>query len=163
MAAMDIADVRRQLEELPPEPPPMSKQKRRMTEELAKASKSWTLPAVVRNYESGNRGDEAFTEEASIWAEHGYQPALQSADGGHIHAGRILLTGGLSVFAGKKGIREQGKLTVTFMKQPVAEVSEPPPGPLDAADQIAKFAALRDQGILTEDEFQTKKRELLGG
>ena len=29
------------------------------------------------------------------------------------------------------------------------------------ADEIAKFAALRDQGVLTEDEFQTKKSSLL--
>jgi hypothetical protein len=29
-------------------------------------------------------------------------------------------------------------------------------------DQIAKLSALRDQGVLTEDEFQTKKQELLG-
>ena len=29
-------------------------------------------------------------------------------------------------------------------------------------DQIAKLSALRDQGVLTEDEFQAKKQELLG-
>ena len=29
-------------------------------------------------------------------------------------------------------------------------------------DQIAKLSALRDQGVLTENEFQTKKQELLG-
>jgi hypothetical protein len=29
-------------------------------------------------------------------------------------------------------------------------------------DQIAKLSALRDQGVLTEDEFQAKKAELLG-
>lgn len=32
----------------------------------------------------------------------------------------------------------------------------------DVADQIRKLADLRDAGILTEDEFQTKKRTLLG-
>lgn len=34
-------------------------------------------------------------------------------------------------------------------------------GPPDVADQIGKLAALRDQGALTEDEFATKKAELL--
>jgi len=29
-------------------------------------------------------------------------------------------------------------------------------------DQIAKLSALRDQGVLTEDEFQAKKQDLLG-
>jgi Short C-terminal domain/Domain of unknown function (DUF4429) len=30
-----------------------------------------------------------------------------------------------------------------------------------SADEIAKYAALRDRGIITEDEFQKKKRSLL--
>ena len=30
------------------------------------------------------------------------------------------------------------------------------------ADEIAKFAQLKDQGILTEEEFQAKKKEILG-
>lgn len=33
---------------------------------------------------------------------------------------------------------------------------------IDAADQIKKFAELRDAGILTEEEFQAKKKQLLG-
>lgn len=32
----------------------------------------------------------------------------------------------------------------------------------DVADQIAKLASLKDQGILTEEEFSTKKKQLLG-
>lgn len=35
------------------------------------------------------------------------------------------------------------------------------PEALDPTDQIAKLAALRDSGVLTEDEFQQKKAELL--
>jgi Bacterial PH domain/Short C-terminal domain len=34
-------------------------------------------------------------------------------------------------------------------------------GGIDVADQIRKLAELRDQGILTEEEFQAKKRGLL--
>jgi Short C-terminal domain len=34
-------------------------------------------------------------------------------------------------------------------------------GSPDIADQIKKLADLRDQGVLTEDEFQQKKAELL--
>ena len=30
------------------------------------------------------------------------------------------------------------------------------------ADELAKFAALRDQGILTDEEFAVKKAQLLG-
>jgi hypothetical protein len=41
----------------------------------------------------------------------------------------------------------------------VGTAPEPQP---DVTEQIAKLAALRDQGALTEDEFATKKAELLG-
>ena len=38
----------------------------------------------------------------------------------------------------------------------------PHPAEPDVTEQIAKLAALRDQGALTEDEFAAKKAELLG-
>lgn len=41
-------------------------------------------------------------------------------------------------------------------------VPQPPPENHTIPDQIAKLAALRDQGILSEEEFQVKKQELLG-
>jgi hypothetical protein len=46
-----------------------------------------------------------------------------------------------------------------FRNQQTAEQSAPPP--TSAADEIRKLADLRDQGILTEAEFQSKKTELL--
>ena len=46
----------------------------------------------------------------------GYATDEQAADGGHIHAGRLIWTGGLSVLAGRRGIRSKGKLNVTFRK-----------------------------------------------
>lgn len=33
---------------------------------------------------------------------------------------------------------------------------------VDVADQIVKLAALKEQGILTEEEFSAKKKQLLG-
>jgi hypothetical protein len=32
---------------------------------------------------------------------------------------------------------------------------------VDVAEELQKFAALRDQGILTEEEFSTQKARLL--
>ncbi len=43
---------------------------------------------------------------------------------------------------------------------PVAPSSTPVAGP-DLADQLSKLAALRDQGVLTEDEFTAKKAQIL--
>lgn len=40
-------------------------------------------------------------------------------------------------------------------------VPAPPTSVPDLTEQIAKLAALRDQGVLTEDEFVAKKTELL--
>jgi hypothetical protein len=36
------------------------------------------------------------------------------------------------------------------------------PAPADPADQIRQLAQLRDEGLITEDEFQAKKTQLLG-
>jgi hypothetical protein len=39
--------------------------------------------------------------------------------------------------------------------------SSEPVAPLDVADQLMKLATLRDQGVLTEDEFASQKAKLL--
>lgn len=44
---------------------------------------------------------------------------------------------------------------------PVAAPPMPPAQP-DVAAELQKFAALRDQGIITADDFEAKKRQLLG-
>lgn len=38
----------------------------------------------------------------------------------------------------------------------------PPPVAADPADQLRKLAALRDDGIITDADFEAKKKELLG-
>jgi Short C-terminal domain len=37
----------------------------------------------------------------------------------------------------------------------------PPEAAPSAADELAKFAALRDSGVLTDDEFQAIKQKLI--
>lgn len=127
----------------------------RTERELEEATRSWTLPTVMRTFEAGDKQERLFALEGSILDDHGYEALMQDADGGHVHVGRLLLTGGLSVLAGRKGIRSKGKMTVTFRRRPA---SAPQP---DLAEQLQKLAALRDQGILTNEEFAAKKAELL--
>ena len=48
------------------------------------------------------------------------------------------------------------------------EAAPPPPAPAaasqaDMIDQLKRLAELRDQGILTEEEFAAQKSKLLGG
>ncbi len=47
--------------------------------------------------------------------------------------------------------------------QPEAQAVQqpPPPAPVNVADELKKFAALRDQGVLTEEEFAVQKARLL--
>ncbi len=54
-------------------------------------------------------------------------------------------------------IREQVENYVA--ERSAARVSAARPDP---AEEIRKFAQLRDEGILSEDEFQAKKSEILG-
>jgi hypothetical protein len=70
-----------------------------------------------RRYDSNDKGQAAYADEATLLAGHGYKPSMQSSEGSHLHAGRLLMTGGLSVFAGRKGIRSKGKLTVTYSRE----------------------------------------------
>jgi hypothetical protein len=44
---------------------------------------------------------------------------------------------------------------------PTAEQTAPPAEPVDVVEQLKKFAELRDQGIITEEEFAAQKARLL--
>lgn len=45
---------------------------------------------------------------------------------------------------------------------PPPEAPEPEPAESSDIDQLKQFASLRDQGILTEEEFAAKKAQILG-
>ncbi|OUM99340.1 MAG: hypothetical protein BAA04_09765 [Firmicutes bacterium ZCTH02-B6] len=47
------------------------------------------------------------------------------------------------------------------LRRPAVSSSPASGAPVSVADEIEKLARLRDQGILTEEEFQAKKRALL--
>ena len=82
---------------------------------LKEATASWTVPVLVRTYE-GEQAQAAYQEEAQVLGRHGYAPQAQTEDGGHVHVGRLLATAGWSVLAGRKGIRSDPSLTVTYTR-----------------------------------------------
>jgi hypothetical protein len=45
---------------------------------------------------------------------------------------------------------------------PEAEEEGPPPAPAQDTEQIRELTELREQGILTEEEFAAEKKKLLG-
>lgn len=47
-----------------------------------------------------------------------------------------------------------------FLNSKIEQRTHPSAG--SAADEIAKFHSLKEQGVITEEEFNAKKKELLG-
>ena len=83
---------------------------------LRGVTNGWSKPVVARQYDSDERGNASFEVEAAVLLAEGYTIQSQGAEGSHLHAGRLLLTGGLSVLAGRRGIRSKGKVTVTYIR-----------------------------------------------
>ena len=72
-------------------------------------------------------------------------------------------TPGAVVF-GKGGnkLSEQIRLFLEKNISKSAEVSQKVVHESSSADELKKFADLKEQGIITEEEFNIKKKELLG-
>lgn len=57
---------------------------------------------------------------------------------------------------------EKIKLTIEEKIESLHNQASPSATMVDVADEIKKLAELKDSGILTEEEFEAKKRQLLG-
>jgi len=95
----------------------------------------------------------------------------------HIEYKGGLLTGAIKLTVGKKVYefdnltKDQAKRIVNYVneqinnpapkKQPVT-VTENKPRTNDSYDDLEKLAKLKDQGIITEEEFAQKKKQILG-
>jgi hypothetical protein len=72
--------------------------------------------------------------------------------------------------SGRVARRQQAKFEQQAAAQPQAEpayeeqpaAAAPPPEESDMAQQIQELASLKDQGLLTEEEFAAKKKQILG-
>ena len=47
-------------------------------------------------------------------------------------------------------------------QQPYAQQQAPPPAEEDPTEQLAKYAKLHEQGVLTDEEFAAAKAKILG-
>jgi Short C-terminal domain len=88
---------------------------------------------------------------------------------------RIATTAVVAGTAANMGARsaQRSAAAAQAQAQPQAQPQDAPPAPADEAaapepaaspevEQLKQFAALRDQGILTEEEFAAKKAQILG-
>ena len=140
--------------------------------ELEEVTNSFTKPVVVRTYE-GKTADVFFEHEANFLAEKGYRIDNRDSDGGHIHAGRLILTGGASILAGRRGIRSKSRTTATYVKQEPVPASPPQvertevtsdaasSSLADVTNELTRLADLVERGLLTREEFDRLKAKLL--
>lgn len=89
--------------------------------------------------------------------------SVQAKKDGMVHTKVTVFASGNNIdFRFNHGEAAQFKTVLTDL---ILRGSAPAPAasaPVDLADQLGKLAALRDQGILTDDEFAAQKAKLLG-
>jgi len=75
---------------------------------------------------------------------------------------RAAAVGGAAYYAGKK-VQEGRDEDAMAETEAEAYGEEPAEGISDAAiEQLRKLSQLKDQGVLTQDEFDAEKRKILG-
>jgi len=81
-----------------------------------------------------------------------------------------VIAGTATAVSGRVALRQQARNasqeeeTQATAAPATEQVAPPPPAPQASTDveQLQQLAALRDQGILTDEEFAAKKRQILG-
>jgi hypothetical protein len=124
----------------------------------------------------GKQGIVALTDQRLLFVFHGLTghavedfPLLEGLTNVQTKAGMV--SGDLTVYAAGKSTviksiyKDDLKELADALRQRIAtgkQTTPPAPAaPLDVADELAKLAVLRDQGVLTEDEFASQKAKLL--
>lgn len=68
-------------------------------------------------------------------------------------------------FSGKESNKE-AEVIVAFIRKQIDEIKQAPAAGVEkqssAAEELKKFKELLDMGILTQEEFDAKKKQLLG-
>jgi len=66
---------------------------------------------------------------------------------------------------GRGGARRRTRRRMTAAQsaqQPAQPASQPAPNNIDTTAELEKLAGLKEKGILTEEEFTAKKKQILG-
>lgn len=110
---------------------------------------------AVVSYPGRTQADAAalFSRHAGEMAQQGYRPVAQSWGEGRPGLGRVLALGDASL-----AIKPKGFLSVTYELRPEQPAGSAAPNPID---QLRRLAELRDAGVVTPDEFEAKKVEML--
>jgi hypothetical protein len=158
----------------------------------AGAASGGAMPApVVRRYRGNSRSaSEAFQVDAASMASAGWYPTTQTYVPGQWGCGAwviafvlLVFVIGILVLAYMIAVRPDGELIVTYESrgpqpgsaQPAATATATPATPAgetpaatetaaspDPVEQLRRLGELRDAGLITPDEFEAKKTEILG-
>lgn len=123
---------------------------------------------IPANIDSGVADQEAIDSSAADWADVLNYEADQDAKDARFEAeqdkriaeedktfGLVLIGLGAAIVASRWAVRPVA---------PAAPVQQAAPAPTaSVADELAKLVSLRDQGALTETEFEQQKARLLNG
>jgi hypothetical protein len=135
------------------------------------AAPSAAMPStVVRTYSGKQQAaTAAFQGEATVFARHGYVVTSQSWAPGSWGAGAWLLALllflvllGVLIFLYMLIVKPDGTLTVTYTREARAPTpSASPAVTTAAADRLSQLANLRDQGLITSEEYEAKRAEIV--
>jgi hypothetical protein len=76
--------------------------------------------------------------------------------------GTAVVVGGAAHMGAKSAQRSAAAEQPPAQAPPQAAPPPAAPAELDEVAQIQKFAALKGQGLITEEEFEAKKKQILG-
>ena len=80
--------------------------------------------------------------------------------------GTAVVVGGAAHYGAKKANQQaagqEQAQQAAAAAPPAAAAAPTAPAELDDAAEIQKYAALKGQGLITEEEFEAKKRQILG-
>src|SRR5438132_292260 len=110
------------------------------------------------------RNEDEYERDAPRMVAQGRKMEAPNARQGKVNVGRTLVKGRLFLpWAVMRPSRKGDSLTVTWYQEPKAAThfSTAPTFDDDVISKLKKLGELRDSGLLTEDEFQAKKIELL--
>lgn len=106
-----------------------------------------------------------YEHDAQKMIRAGWRMQGQSEGRGKVNMGRTVLKAGVLLpWAVMRPSRKDDPLTVTWVREPAGQsAAEAPAAPSgdDVLGKLRELGALRDSGIVTEDEFEVKKAELL--
>ena len=95
-------------------------------------------------------------KRGSIWID------LAQQSSGHVVIGGLIASvGGSQRYVFAKSELDSAHQFVSHITERINSAATPQPTPLSYADEIRRYKSLLDDGIITPDEYEIKKRQLL--